>query len=169
MSGGFFYFSGGFYLPKTKFQSIVFTLMTAFCMVYLMTVYTVSKESGGLSYSVFFIALKGMWLEYAVVFLLVFFLITHFAQKLALRIVNPETDKPIFIILAIQFFTVCQIVPLITLFATFIHGGFTSDWFTNWISLAVMCFPMALCLQLFFVGPLVRFLFRTVFKKQLVE
>jgi hypothetical protein len=31
----------------------------------------------------------------------------------------------------------------------------------------VINFPFALCLQVFFIGPLVRFLFRTTFKNQL--
>lgn len=36
-------------MPKTKFQSLIFTLMMVFCMVYCMTVYAVSLNSGGLS------------------------------------------------------------------------------------------------------------------------
>ena len=91
------------------------------------------------------------------------------AQKLAFRIVTPEADKPIFVILAIQSFTVCLIVPTITLIATFIHNGLTADWFTQWIQQAVLCFPAALCLQIFFIGPFVRLLFRTIFSKQLAS
>ncbi len=45
-------------MPKTRFQSVIFTLMTAFCMVYLMTVYTVSLKMGGLSYGTFSIAIR---------------------------------------------------------------------------------------------------------------
>lgn len=90
------------------------------------------------------------------------------AQKLAFRIVTPGVDKPIFIILAIQSFTVCLIVPTITLFATFLHNG-VQNWFTNWLQLAVLCFPVAFCLQIFFVGPLVRLIFRTLFRSQLAD
>lgn len=57
------------------------------------------------------------------------------------------------------------IMPTITLFATFVHNGL-SNWFCNWIQLAFLCFPVALCLQLFFVGPLVRLIFRTLFPAQ---
>lgn len=154
-------------MPKTKFQSAVFTAIMVFCMVYCMTVYTVSLNAGGLSYGVLAAAIKEMWIEYVVVYLLIFFVITRLAQKLAFRIVTPGVDKPIFVILSIQCFTVCLIVPCITLFATFLHNGFTSVWFTQWIELAVKCFPAALCLQIFFIGPLVRLIFRTIFKKQL--
>ncbi len=154
-------------MPKTKFQSVVFTCLMAFCMVYCMTVYTVALKFGGLEYQVFLIAIKEMWLEYIIVFCLIFFIITNTAKKLAFRIIDPSIDKPIFITLAIQCMTVCQIVPVITLIATFIHNGFTANWFTNWIELAVTCFPMALCLQVFYIGPLVRFIFRNLFRKQL--
>ena len=149
-------------MPKTKFQSIIFTLMMVFCMVFCMTCYTISMNMGGLRPQVFALAIQEMWLEYAVVFCLIFFVITKLAQKLAFRIVIPGSDNPMFLILAIQSFTVCLIVPTITLFATFVHNG-VSNWFCNWIQLAALCFPVALCLQIFFVGPLVRFVFRKIF------
>lgn len=154
-------------MPKTKFQSVIFTALMAFCMVYCMTVYTIALNYGSLSYQVFAMAIKEMWLEYIVVFCLIFFLITNSAKRLAFRIINPASMQPIYMILAIQCFTVCQIVPIITLFATLIHNGISADWFCQWIQLAVICFPMALCLQIFFVGPLVRLIFRNIFRNQI--
>ncbi len=151
-------------MPKTKFQSIIFTAIMAFCMVYCMTVYTIALKFGSLQYQVFSLAIKEMWLEYVVVFCLIFFLITNTAKKLAFRVINPANSQPIFMILAIQSFTVCQIVPVITLFATLIHNGISADWFCQWIQLAVTCFPMALCAQIFYIGPLVRLIFRNIFK-----
>lgn len=152
-------------MPKTKFQSVIFTAMMVFCMVYVMTVYTVALKFGALSYQVFYLAIKEMWLEYVVVFCLIFFVITNTAKKLAFRMIQPGSTQPIFMILAIQCMTVCQIVPVITLFATLVHNGITSNWFCQWLQLAVTCFPMALCTQVFFVGPLVRCIFRTIFKE----
>ena len=153
-------------MPKTKFQSVVFTLIMVFCMVFCMTSYTIALKFGGLHYQVFALAIKEMWIEYCVVFVLIFFFITRLAQKLAFRIVDPKEDRPIFVILSIQCFTVCLIVPTITLFATFLHNGFTSDWFVQWIQLAFLCFPAALCLQVFFVGPFVRLVFRAIFRER---
>lgn len=150
-------------MPKTKFQSVVFTALMVFCMVFCMTVYTVSLKFGGLSGEVFALAIREMWLEFLVVFCLIFFIITETAKKLAFRIITPGSVPPIFTVLSIQCFTVCQIVPVITLFATLVHNGLTADWFCQWIQLAVLCFPVALCLQLFFVGPLVRRVFRALF------
>ena len=154
------------FMPKTKFQSLVFTAIMAFCMVYCMTVYTVSLNMGGLSYLVLFLAIKEMWMEYVVVFLLVFFFITKNAMRLAFRFLDPKASQPILVTLSIQCMTCCQMVPIMTLFATLLHGDLTADWFTQWLQLAVICFPMALCTQVFFIGPLVRFIFRTLFKKQ---
>ncbi len=152
-------------MPKTKFQSFIFTLIMVFCMVFCMTVYNIAVETGGLKYQIFLMAIKDMWLEYVIVFLLVFFFVSKAAQKLAFRIVDPKNDKPIFIILSIQSFTVMLVVPLITLIATFIHKGFTADWFVQWITTAAVCFPAAYCLQIFFVGPFVRFIFRKIFSQ----
>lgn len=154
-------------MPKTKVQSVVFTAMMVFCMVFCMTCYTIALKFGNLSYQVFYLSIKEMWVEFAVVFLLIFFVITKVAQKLAFRIFTLEVDKPIFITLAMQCFTVCLIVPSITLFATFFHNGLTSDWFVEWVKLMFLCFPTALCLQLFLVGPFVRMIFRAIFRKQL--
>lgn len=153
-------------MPKTKFQSLIFTLIMVFCMVFSMTVYTISLNTGGLSYGVFMQAIKEMWLEYIIVFVLIFFFITRLAMRLSFRIVDPAKENPIMVTIAIQSFTVMLIVPTITLIATFIHWGFTSDWFTRWLETCVKCFPCAYCLQIFFIGPLVRKIFRTIFQTE---
>ena len=152
-------------MPKTKFESIVFTLIMVFCMVYCMTTFTISVNAGGFDYPILGEAIREMWLEYVIVFCLAYFIIAHAAQKLAFRFVTPGVDKPIFVIVSIQCMTVCLMVPTITLIATFIHNGFTGKWLVQWISLIATCFPMALCLQLFLVGPFVRFIFRSIFRR----
>jgi len=154
-------------MPKTKFQSFIFTLIMAFCMVYCMTAYNIAIKMGGLSYPVFGIAIKEMWIEYIIVFILVFFLVTRNSLRLTFKTVDPKTTQPIVITLFIQSFTVLQMVPLITLITTFLHNGFSKDWFIQWLTSIVICFPMAFFLQVFFVGPFVRFIFRSIFKKQL--
>lgn len=154
-------------MPKTKFQSVIFTILMVFVMVYCMSVYTISLKFGALSDQVFYLAIKEMWLEYVVVFCLIFFVITNTARKLAFKIIEPGSMPPIFTIVSIQCFTVCQIVPVITLFATLVHNGVSQNWFCQWIQLAVICFPMALCTQIFFAGPLVRLIFRTIFKSSI--
>ncbi|MCF0228956.1 MAG: DUF2798 domain-containing protein [Parasporobacterium sp.] len=154
-------------MPKTKFQSFIFTLMMVFVMVYVMTVYAISLKMGGLSYVCFGLAIKEMWIEFVIVFVLIYFIVTRLAMKLARRIIDPVKNPPVFMTLAIQCFTVCLIEPAITLIATFLHNGFTADWLIQWLTQAVLCFPMAFFFQIFFAGPFVRLIFRTIFKKQL--
>ena len=64
-------------MPKTKFQSIIFTLIMVFFMVFSMTCYTISLNMGSLTPQVFSMAIREMWVEYVVVFCLIFFLITQ--------------------------------------------------------------------------------------------
>lgn len=150
-------------MPKTTFQRIVFSLMMVFVMVYCMTVYTIAMAGGQLTYAVFSAAIHEMWIEYIIVFCLIFFFITRLAMKMAARMVDPAESGRGLVTLSIQSCTVMCIVPAITLIVTLLHHGFTGAWFTQWITTLVICFPMAFFLQIFFAGPLVRFLFRRLF------
>ncbi len=151
-------------MPQTRFQSVVFTLMMVFCMVYCMTICTISLNASSLTYAAFGLAIHGMWVEYAIAFCLVFFWITRFALHLSRKV--SKDAFPAFTMLCTQFFTVCMVVPAITLFATFLHNRFSSQWLVQWIELAAKCFPMSLCLQVFLVGPVVRFCFRSMFMRE---
>lgn len=88
-------------------------------------------------------------------------------KKLAFRIVNPKEDKQIFIILIIQTFTVLVMVCLMSIYVLFAQHLINSNFICNYIVLYCKNFIMAYPLQIFFVGPLARNLFRIIFKKQL--
>ena len=45
-------------MPKTKFQSIIFTLIMVFFMVFSMTCYTISLNMGSLTPQVFSMAIR---------------------------------------------------------------------------------------------------------------
>lgn len=150
-------------MPKTRFQSFIFSIMMVFIMVFSMTAYTLSLKLGMLNTNILILALKEMWLEYVIVFCLIFFIVSHNSKKLAFKTFHPNNYHPVITRSAIQCFTVCQIVPIITLFARIVHNGFRNDWLFQWLKLAVICFPMALCLQLFIAGPVVRFIFNKIF------
>ena len=51
-------------MPKTKLESIVFTAITAWMMVYLMTLYNIVLASGTFVNATFLTALKTMWMEF---------------------------------------------------------------------------------------------------------
>ena len=147
-------------MPKTKLQSVLFTAMMVFCMVFCMTCYSLSIQKQGFSDAIMLLAVKEMWIEYIIVFCLAFFLVTKIAMRLAFRFVTPGKDNPILVTLSVQCMTVCIMVPTVTLIVTILHNGAAPDLFAKWIQTAVISFPMALCTQVFFVGPLVRNIFR---------
>jgi hypothetical protein len=158
----------GYIMPKTKTQNLVFTLMTAILMAYFMIAYSISINSAdGLVNKTFLIALKEFPIEGIIVFLLAFFVASPIAKKMAFKIVNPKNDNKMFVILSIQTFTVLVMVGLMSIYALFAQHLINSNFICNYIVLYCKNFMMAYPLQIFFVGPLVRRVFRMMFKKQL--
>ena len=132
-------------MPKTKFQNVIFTLLMAFAMVYAMICYNIAINRGGMTNEVFMLA----------------FVVERLAKMLAFRLVSPD-DKPIFILLAISSMIVCLMCPMMSLVATILFQNPGKEIIALWFQTTVLNFPMALCWQIFFAGPLVRLIFRTV-------
>lgn len=152
-------------MPKTRGQSIFFTAVTAWIMVYIMTLYNTVLASGTFVNATFLIALKSMWIEYVIIFLLAYFVSAHIAKYFAFRVVKPG-DRPIAIIFAIQTFTVVSQVAFASVIGV-CHGyGFTSQFLPNYLVTYCRNFIMALPVQLFIAGPLARFIFRSIFVKK---
>lgn len=152
-------------MPKTKFQNFIFTLMTAFLMAYFMIVYNISINSGnGLINNNFLIALFELPLEGILVLILAFFIAGPISKKLAFRIVNPKKDNNMFVILSIQTFTVIIMVGLMSIYALFSNNLINSNIICNYIVLYCKNFIMAYPLQIFLVGPIIRNLFKKIFK-----
>ena len=151
-------------MPKTKFQSVIFTAVTAWIMVYIMTLYNTVLAMGSFTNATFLIALKGMWIEYIIIFLCAFFISSHVAKYFAFRVVKPG-DRPIAIIFAIQVFTVVSQVALASILGVHHGYGFTSQFIPNYLVTYCKNFIMALPVQLFIAGPIARALFRLMFAK----
>ena len=60
-----------------------------------------------------------------------------------------------------------MMAPMMTLYVSIYHMGITPGLLDHWLTKLVQNFPFALCAQVFYVGPLVRLIFRTLFKNQL--
>ncbi len=153
-------------MPKTKFQSFIFTLLTVILMAYSMIVYSIAINStSGLINQTFLKALKEFPLECVIVFILAYFIASPIAKKLAFRIVNPKKDNSMFVILSIQTITVLVMVGLMSIYALFAQHLINSNVICNYIILYCKNFIMAYPLQIFFVGPLVRNVFKLLLKK----
>lgn len=150
-------------MPKTKFESVIFTAVTAAIMVYIMTLYNTVLATGSFTNATFGIALRSMWLEFIIIFLCAYFISGHVAKHFAFRVVRP-TDRPIAIIFAIQTFTVVSQVALASIMGVWHGYGFTSQFIPNYLATYCRNFIMALPVQLFLAGPIARALFRLLFR-----
>lgn len=151
-------------MPKTKKESIFFTALTAWLMVYCMTLYNTVLASGSFTNGDFLLALRGMWVEYVLIFLCAYFLSSRAAKRLAFCVVQPG-DRPIAIILTIQVFTVVCQVALASILGVWHGYGFTGQFVPNYNVTYCRNFILALPLQLLFVGPAARGVFRAVFRR----
>jgi hypothetical protein len=158
----FFVIIGGFFMPKNKFQDVVYTAIMAIIMVYGMIVYNVALNTGEVKGYTFLAALNELWIMAPIAFILEFFIVGKIAKKLAFSVVQP-TDRPQFITYAISICICCIMCPTMSLIATFL---FKTPSFGTWIQTWAMNFPMAICYQMFYCGPFVRLIFRTIFKNK---
>ena len=150
-------------MPKTLFQNVIFTLMMSFLMVYVMICYNICLNVGGMSNEVFLMAFGELKIMWPVAFVLEFFIVGKIAQKLAFTVMKP-TDRPQFITYAISICICCIMCPIMSLVATILFKD--QHTFGTWIQTWTMNFPMAICWQMFYCGPLVRLIFRTIFRKK---
>ena len=104
------------------------------------------------------------------------------AHKLALKKVNPKENKPVLVETAIVCATVCLMCPWMSFLATILCGGiipglilneasfsistYLLTFIPNFLETFVLNFPFALCTQLFFIQPLVRKIFSTIYKSK---
>jgi hypothetical protein len=152
-------------MPKTKFQDVIYTAIMAIIMVYGMIVYNVALNTGGVSGVTFLLALHELPIMAPIAFILEFFLVGKIAQKLAFTVMRP-TDRPQFITYAISICICCIMCPVMSLIATVL---FKTPSFGTWVQTWAMNFPMAILYQLFYCGPLVRLIFRAIFREKKEE
>ena len=148
-------------MPKTLLEKIVFTVVMAAIMVYGMIVYNVALATGGVTNATFGMALHEMPIMVPVAFVLEFFVVEKLATALAFTFMRP-TDRPQFITYAISLMIVCIMCPVMSLVATVL---FKEPSFGTWVHTFGCNFPMALCWQMFYCGPLSRFIFRAIFRR----
>ena len=149
-------------MPKNKFQDFIFTVIMASVMVYGMVVYNVALNTGGVSGQTFLSALHELPIMIPVAFVLEFFIVGKLARYLAFKVMKP-TDRPQFITYAISICICCIMCPTMSLVATIL---FKTPSFGTWVQTWGMNFPMAICYQMFYCGPLVRLIFRLIFERK---
>ena len=158
------------FMPKTKFQDFIYTVIMVIVMVYGMVCYNTAINTGGLNNHIFLESLKELPIMGVIAFVLEFFIIGRLAKHLTFKLVDPKNDKPIIVTIIMSAIIVCLMCPIMSFIGSTLFGNTSaSNIISNWLQAWVLSFPMALCYQLFYAGPLVRLIFRNLFKKQLKD
>ena len=156
-------------MPKTKFQDFIFTIIMVIVMVYAMVCYNIAFDKG-VGNDIFLLALHELPIMGVIGFLIEFFAVGKLAQKITFKHFDQKSTNPFLITVMISSVTVAFMCPLMSFIASLLFSfQDTAHIIPNFCRIWVRNFPMALCWQLFYAGPFVRFIFRLIFKKQLKE
>lgn len=113
---------------------------------------------------------KDIPLMTAIVFIMEHFIAGPIARKRAFKLVTPGKDNPLLVTVTIAGCTVLLMCPIMSFWAAVIFKyNEIKTLLAVYLQTLVCNFPMALLWQIFFAGPFVRWLFLTIFKKQLAE
>lgn len=155
-------------MPKTKFQGIIFGIIMVIVMVYGMVCYNAALNSGGMQPSTFLEGASHLPLTALIAFAVETIFVGALAKKCALRMVNPRTEHPFHMILAVSSATVGFMCPIMSFIATllFNNPGNVPEFISTWVQTLVINFPMAFFWQIFVAGPFVRFIFRLIFERK---
>ncbi|MCC0629351.1 MULTISPECIES: DUF2798 domain-containing protein [unclassified Clostridioides] len=148
-------------MPQNRKESLIFTVLMCAFMVFFMSVYNISIHDK-FSLDTF----KDAWLDFPITYIIAmifdWFIVSNIAKKIAFSIISPDS-KQIIKAIVISSCMVCGMVLCMSLFGAIKSIGFSSTLITIWIINIVNNFIIALPLQLLIAGPLVRFIFRTLF------
>lgn len=150
-------------MPKTKFQEFIYGLIMTFFMVLAMELYNTGLRLHGLTNAAILHSYSDILIIFPICFISGFFFVDRLAPKVAFQMVTPGEDKPVFVILARSSITVAFMCPIMSFWATLIFKHPGVEFLPVWLQTVVCNFPMAFFWQIFFCGPLVRFLFRCIF------
>lgn len=152
-------------MPKTKLQSVCFTILMVAVMVYGMVCYNIAIAQGGMNNQIFMLALKELPVMGIIAFLVEFLFVEKAVQKIAFSSVDPGKVPQIVLIVLISSLTVAFMCPIMSFFASVLFDFNGMDMLvSNWLQTVVRNFPMALFWQLFYAGPFIRFVFRKICK-----
>lgn len=153
-------------MPKNLFQEIVFTVIMVFVMVYAMICYNIALNIGGMDNSVFLSAFHELIIMGPIAFVADFFVVGKIAKAKAFKMVNVKRDNPFFLVLAISAVSVIFMCPIMSLAATLLFKNAGKQVIAVWLQTTAINFPMALCWQIFFAGPIVRAVFGLIFREK---
>ena len=153
-------------MPQNKRESLIFTVMMCFFMVFFMSIYNVACHHGALNLEIVKDAWIGFPIAYCFAMCCDWFLVSGLAKKFALTyLVKPE-DR---VLKKVNCVSSSMVVPMVIIMSMYgavegcVRSSAWSQLLMIWMTNIPKNFIMALPFQLVVAGPLVRFIFRSAF------
>ena len=127
-----------------------------------MICYNIALNIHGMANHVFIDAFHEFTIMWPVAFLLEFFLVDKMAHHLAFKVVKPG-DRPFVITLAISFYIICIMCPIMSFIATILFKTPGKEIISVWFMTILFNFPMAFFWQICYCGPFIRWIFKKCF------
>lgn len=153
-------------MPQNKRESLIYTVLMCFVMVFWMSYYNVILMYGGFSTEVLAAGWLGFPFAYVFAMCCDWFLISKLANGVTFRYLVKPKDPTLKKVVCVS---CCMVVPMVVIMSLYgacegaVHTGAWGSVPMNWLLNIPKNFIMALPFQLLVAGPLVRFLFRTAF------
>lgn len=178
-------------MPKNQFQRMVFAFLTVLVTVHayvFYSLYVVNGQTlmdinqsgsvldainaqGGVYMFGRYLPIWGVVLvEFIFAYCLEIFIGSPCSFKIALKNFDPKKTHPLIFELMIISATVMIMCPVMSFIAAFLYYPYYSGFhvatlLANWLKLVCFNFPFALFSQIFFIQPLIRMVFRFLFRK----
>lgn len=182
-------------MPRNQFQRMVFAFLTVLITVHAYVFFSLYVVNGNILMTVngtdgvisainhqggvyMFGTYLPIWtvviVEFCFAYLLEVVMGSPCSFKLACKVFNPETSHPMIFESAIICATVGLMCPAMSFIAALLYYPYYAGFnlFTllaNWLKLVCFNFPFAFFTQLFFIQPLVRTLFKVLFRKDIAN
>ncbi len=180
-------------MPINQFQRMVFAFITVIITVHAYVFYSLYVVNGGTLMEItgadgvlaainkmggvyMFGAYRPIWfvviVEFVFAYILEMFMGSPCSFKLASKVFDSRKNHPMIFETAIICATVGLMCPAMSFIATFLYYPYYEGFniitaLANWLKLVCLNFPFAYFTQLFFIQPLVRTIFKTLFRKDI--
>ncbi len=152
-------------MPKTAFEKFIFSLMMALAMTSGMRLYNLFLTGDGMTFQSVLAVARMLPLMCAIAMCFQSFLAGPLARKVAFGIVDPRKDAPWRVTICLACCMACCMSPLMSAVATFFFRSAEGAFLPVWGKTVARNMPFALLLQIVVAGPLVRWIFRRMFRR----
>ena len=153
-------------MPQNKRESLIYTVIMCFFMVLWMSIYNVSLQYGAFSWEAVAAGWMGFPIAYVFAMCCDWFVVSKIAKAVAFGFLLKPQDSTLKKIICISGGMVVGMVIIMSLYGACEMAFHTGSWSAvpvQWMINIPRNFIMALPLQFFVAGPLVRRLFRAAF------